>query len=130
MEQLTMQMLEQWNNLHCECWNNGTTYNTNVGTVEQLTIRMLEQRNNLHCECWNSGTTNNANVGQGEGRRGVSGKYGVGRENVAGRDLLDWCEENGLAYVNSYMRHERRGTWFNLRYGRWYELDGFNCEGE
>ena len=49
----------------------------------------------------------------------------VGRMNEAGRDLIDWCEENVLAHVNSFMKHARRGTWFNLRYGRWYELDGF-----
>ena len=67
----------------------------------------------------------NANVGRRNERQGVCGKYGVGRMNEAGRDLIDWCEEHGLAYVNSYMRHARRGTWFNLRYGRWYELDGF-----
>ena len=45
--------------------------------------------------------------------------------NEAGRDLVEWCEEYGLAYVNSFMRHKRRGTWFNRMYGRWYELDGF-----
>ena len=67
----------------------------------------------------------NANVGRRNERQGVCGKYGVGRMNEAGRDLIDWCEEWGLAYVNSFMRHERRGTWFHLRYGRWYELDGF-----
>ena len=67
----------------------------------------------------------NANVGRGNVREGVCGKYGIGRMNEAGRDLIDWCEENGLAYVNSFYKHVRRGTWFNLRYGRWYELDGF-----
>ena len=67
----------------------------------------------------------NANVGKRYERQGVCGKYGVGRVNEAGRDLIDWCEEQGLAYVNSFMRHERRGTWFHPRYGRWYELDGF-----
>ena len=67
----------------------------------------------------------NANVGRGYVRRGVCGKFGVGRVNEAGADLIDWCEENELAYVNSYMKHRRRGTWFNMRYGRWYELDGF-----
>ena len=36
-------------------------------------------------------TTYNANVFQGEGRRRVSGKYGVGTANEAGRNLLDWC---------------------------------------
>ena len=63
----------------------------------------------------------NANVGRGNARRGVCGKYGVGRMNEAGRDLIEWCEENELAYVNSFMRHARRGTWFHLRYGRLVE---------
>ena len=67
----------------------------------------------------------NSNVGRMNEREGVCGKFGVGRMNEAGRDLIDWCEENGLVHVNSYMKHARRGTWFNLRYGRWYELDGF-----
>ena len=91
MEPLTMRMLEQWNNLQCECWNNGTTYNVNVGTMKQHTMRILEQWNNLQCECWNNVTTYNANAFQGEGRRIVSGKYGMGRANEAGRDLSDWC---------------------------------------
>ena len=67
----------------------------------------------------------NANVGRRNERQGVCGQFGVGRMNEAGRDLIDWCEEQGLAYVNSFMKHERRGTWFHTRYGRWYELDGF-----
>ena len=57
IKQLKMWMLEQWNNLQCECWNSGTTYNVNVGTVEQLKMWMLEQWNNLKCECWNNKTT-------------------------------------------------------------------------
>ena len=32
---------------------------------------------------------------------------------------------NGLVYVNSYMRHARRGTWQHPATGVWYELDGF-----
>ena len=67
----------------------------------------------------------NANVGRNEERPGVCGKYGIGVMNEAGRNLIEWCEENELAYVNSYMRHARRGTWLHMRYGRWYELDGF-----
>ena len=67
----------------------------------------------------------NANVGRGNERSGVCGKFGVGRMNEAGADLIDWCEEHELAFVNSFVKHRRRGTWFNLRYGRWYELDGF-----
>ena len=49
----------------------------------------------------------NANVGRRNERQGVCGKYGVGRMNEAGRALIDWCEEWGLAYVNSFMRHDR-----------------------
>ena len=52
----------------------------------------------------------NANVGKNEERPGVCGKYGLGILNEARRNLIEWCEENDLAYVNSYMRHARRGT--------------------
>ena len=45
--------------------------------------------------------------------------------NDAGRDLMLWCEANGLAYVNSYIRHAIRGTWQHPATGVWYELDGF-----
>ena len=93
---------------------------------------MSEYRNDLENQIAMSGRERliiggdfNANVGKGNERRGVCGKYGVGSMNEAGRDLIDWCEEHGLAYVNSFVKHARRGTWFNLRYGRWYELDGF-----
>ena len=67
----------------------------------------------------------NANVGRGSARNGVCGEFGVGRMNDAGRDLIEWCEANGLTYANSFVRHAERGTWFNRMYGRWYELDGF-----
>ena len=53
------------------------------------------------------------------------GVFGVGRMNDAGRDLIEWCEANGIAYENSFVRHAERGNWFNIMYGRWYELDGF-----
>ena len=51
--------------------------------------------------------------------------FEMGRMNDAGRYLIEWCEANGLAYANSFVRHTERGTWFNRMYGRWYELDGF-----
>ena len=53
----------------------------------------------------------------GRAKEGVSGRYGVGRMNEAGRDFIEWCEEQGLAYVNSFVKHRRRSTWFKLRYG-------------
>ena len=67
----------------------------------------------------------NMNVGKGNAREGVCGRYGVGRMNDQGRDFVEWCEENELVWVNSYMKHRRRGTWFSVRFHRWYELDGF-----
>ena len=67
----------------------------------------------------------NASIGRGGERRGVCGKYGLGRGNEAGRDLVDWCEEMGMAHVNSFMRYKRRGTWRHPATGRWHELDGF-----
>ena len=67
----------------------------------------------------------NMNVGKGNAREGVCGRYGIGRMNEQGRDFVEWCEENELVWVNSYMKHRRRGTWFSPRYHRWYELDGF-----
>ena len=67
----------------------------------------------------------NMSVGKGNAREGVCGRYGIGRMNEQGRDFVEWCEENELVWVNSYMKHRRRGTWFSARYHRWYELDGF-----
>ena len=29
----------------------------------------------------------------------MCGDFGVGRMNDAGRDLIEWCEANGLAYM-------------------------------
>ena len=51
----------------------------------------------------------NASIGRGGERRGVCGKYGLGRGNEAGRDLVDWCEEMGMAHVNSFMRYKEEG---------------------
>ena len=71
----------------------------------------------------------NASIGRGGERWGVCGKYGLGRGNEAGRDLVDWCEEMGMAHVNSFMRYERRGTWRHPATGRWHELVGFLVRG-
>ena len=73
----------------------------------------------------------NAHIGAGETRPGVCGSFGMRNSNHQGQSLLEWCEENDLAYVNSFYNHTRRGTWFNMALARWYELDGFlmkNCD--
>ena len=71
----------------------------------------------------------NANIGSNRERRGVCGKFGIGPGSVAGEDLVNWCEEQGLAWVNSFVAHRKRGTWFSNVYRRWYELDGFIVKG-
>ena len=67
----------------------------------------------------------NAHVGQGEERPDVCGRFGLRSSNRQGEELIDFCQENNLAYVNSYFQNKRRGTWFNPALRRWYELDGF-----
>ena len=71
------------------------------------------------------GGDHNAHVGSGSERHRVCGRYGIGNTNQAGEDLLNWCEENDLAHVNSFHQHGNRGTWYNRSWRRWYELDGF-----
>ena len=67
----------------------------------------------------------NAHVGA-EGRRGDSrGKFGLRTSNEAGDELTAWCEENQLCWVNSFISHRARGTWFSNLNRQWYELDGF-----
>ena len=67
----------------------------------------------------------NAHVGADEQTTDVCGKFGLRGSNEKGRELIRWCQENQLCYVNSFYNHKKRGTWFNQMYGRWYELDGF-----
>ena len=71
------------------------------------------------------GGDHNAHTGTNDQRPGVTGRFGLRHSNEAGVDLINWCESNGLAWVNSFYNHKQRGTWFNQIYGRWYELDGF-----
>ena len=49
----------------------------------------------------------NGHSGGGEER---SGKFGIRVLNEVGKRMLEWCEMNGLAYVNSYYQHQGRGT--------------------
>ena len=72
------------------------------------------------------GGDHNAQVGrEGEVDR-VKGKYGLTTPtNEAGENLIEWCQEQDMAYANSFSPHQRRGTWFSAIHRRWYELDGF-----
>ena len=90
---------------------------------EELRMEIEEQLVGASREKLIVGGDFNANWGKSQARVRVCGKYGIGSE--AGRELLDWCEENGLVIVNSFLPHKNRGMSFHNRFRRWYELDGF-----
>jgi len=100
-------------------------WGTDEGAMERYRRDLESQVGMCRSERLVIGGDFNASVGKDSERGGVCGKLGIGRANDAGRDLIDWCEEHGLAYVNSFVKHKSRGTWFNRMNGRWYELDGF-----
>ena len=49
----------------------------------------------------------------------------MGTSNEAGKDLLNWCQLNGLSWINSFKNNKERGTWYSKKWEKWYELDGF-----
>ncbi len=60
----------------------------------------------------------------------VCGKFGLRTSNEKGRELIRFCQENQLCFVNSFYYHKNRGTWFSQMNGRWYELDRFIMKKE
>ena len=76
------------------------------------------------------GGDHNSHIGANTNRPGTSGRYGMRTSNAAGEELLNWCEENCLAYANSFSDHRNRGPWYHQGMGRWYELDGFILKKE
>ena len=59
----------------------------------------------------------NAKVGSQE-ICGVTGKFGVGVQNEAGRRLIEFCQENALFIANTLFQQHKR------RLYRWTSLDG------
>ena len=59
----------------------------------------------------------NAQVGSIELRveTETCGRFGIGKMNDAGRDLISWLEINGLCWINSYFDHPDRRAWYNKR---------------
>ena len=52
-----------------------------------------------------------ANVGSEE-IPGVTGKFGLGVQNDAGKRLIEFCQENALVITNTLFQHKRRlYTW-------------------
>ena len=59
----------------------------------------------------------------------VAGKFGLGKTNTAGVDLIEWCHANQLAWVNSFFQHKNRGTWKNPANGSWHEARARRLSG-
>ena len=50
----------------------------------------------------------NAKVGS-QGTPGVTGKFGLGVQNEAGKGLIEFCQENALVIANTnFQQHKRR----------------------
>ena len=59
----------------------------------------------------------NAKVGSQE-TPGVTGKFGLGKRNEAGRRLIEFCQENALVIANTLFQQYKR------RFYTWTSLDG------
>ena len=59
------------------------------------------------------GGDHNAHIGRGEARGNTIGNHGLRESNEAGEDLKNFCGAHGLAWVNSFYLHKKRGTWFH-----------------
>ncbi len=102
----------------------------NENEIEIEMDRLAEHKEWAKRDVFIGGGDFNSHIGGGEAVEGVKGKFGLRESNNRGREMVRWCEENGLAYVNSFYSHRNRGTWYNQMYGRWYELDGFIMKTE
>ena len=102
----------------------------NENEIEIVLDTVAEHKRWAGKEIFIGGGDFNAHVGEGDMIEGIKGKFGMRQSNERGLGLLRWCQENNLAYVNSYFNHKKRGTWFNRMLGRWYELDGFIMRSE
>ena len=53
----------------------------------------------------------NAKVGSHE-TPGITGKFGLGMQNEAGKRLIEFCQENALVIANTlFQQHRRLYTW-------------------
>ena len=70
----------------------------------------------------------NAKVGSQE-TPGVTGKFGLGRRNEAGKRLIEFCQENALVIANTlFQQHKRRlYTWTSPDGQHWNHIDYILC---
>ena len=69
----------------------------------------------------------NTKVGSQE-TPGVTGKFGLGMWNEAGRRLTEFCQENALVTANTLFKHKRRlYTWTSPDSQHWNQIDYILC---
>ena len=70
----------------------------------------------------------NAKVGSRE-TPGVTGKFGLGVQNEAGKRLIVFCQENALVIANTlFQQHKRRHyTWTSSDGQHWNQIDHILC---
>ena len=66
----------------------------------------------------------NAVVGKGKDRNEI-GKFGLGRRNERGQELINFCKRMKLVATNTWFMHEkrRRYTWTNPGGTERYQID-------
>ena len=70
----------------------------------------------------------NAKVGSQE-TPGITGKFGLGMQNEAGKRLIEFCQENALVIANTlFQQHKRRlYTWTSLDGQHQNQIDYILC---
>ena len=69
----------------------------------------------------------NAKVGSQEAL-GVTGKFGLGRQNEAGQMLIEFCQENALVIANTlFQQHKRLYTWTSSNGQHRNQIDYIIC---
>ena len=66
----------------------------------------------------------NSHLGPDERLNGFVGRFTT--ETSSSRlswRFVEWCVQEGLLHVDSYLSYRRRGTWYHNRVGKWYEHD-------
>ena len=69
----------------------------------------------------------NAKVGSQE-TPWVTGKFGLGIQNIARQRLIEFCQENALVIANTFFQHKRRlYTWTPPDGQHWNQIDYILC---
>ena len=59
---------------------------------------------------------------------GVTGKFGLGVQNKAGKRLIEFCQENSLIIANTlFQQHKRLYTWTSPDGGHRNQIDYILC---